>query len=51
MFSREQLVLVKVGDEKLRGSVGGAVACRKARRATVFDSFNLLPYPHGQFVL
>ena len=44
-------MLVQVGGEKTRGSVAGAVACRKARQATVFNGFDLLPYPHGQLAL
>lgn len=51
MFFGEQLMLVQVGGEKTRGSVAGAVACRKARQATVFNGFDLLPYPHGQLAL
>jgi len=51
MVFGEQLVLVEVGGEQPRGSVGGAVTSRKARQATVFDGFDLCTYPHRQFIL
>ena len=51
MVFGEQLVLVEVGDQKSRGNIAGAIIRRKARHATVSNSFDLLPNPHRQFVL
>lgn len=44
-------MLVNVGSDKARGSVTVAVTWRKARQATVSDSFDFFSYPHREFVL